>query len=282
MSTMQTNSKTIFSILIIFSLLLFPSLIYTFVQDQSNTMNPVIDNEIKVMTYNLHYGIGMDGKFDPKRIADYVASKNIDIVGFEELSHDIILNTGGDFVSLLSLEMKKHGYIYHAYSDIYGAGLFNGIFSKYPIKSYEAYKLSPTVVLLRSVVKATIEVNGQLVDVFVTHLTHIYEDKTNPKRVEQVKFILNLIKNSQNKIIFMGDFNSFPDWPEIQAVLNAGLIDSFATVNPNNDTAASWPANNPELHIDYIFLSSDITPITSTIFKTLISDHLPLATTIQL
>ncbi len=281
MSMEEIKTQTFVSVVLLFVVLIVPSVSYVFYIGNSNTGVPNIDNEIKVMTYNLHYGIGMDGKFDPSRIAQFVDSKDIDVVGFEELSHDFIMNTGADFASLLCLEMKKRGYVYHAFSDIYGAGLFNGIFSKYPIKSFESYKVNPTVVLLRTVVKATIEINGQLVDVFDTHLTHIYEDRTNPERVKQVEFILDLIKQASNKIILMGDFNSLPDWPEIIAIKNYGLTDAFATTNPNNNTA-TWPANYPYLHIDYIFLSTDITPISTIIYKTTISDHLPLVATVQL
>lgn len=41
--------------------------------------------EVKVMTYNIHHGKGMDRKVDINRIADVIAQSNIDIVGLNEV-----------------------------------------------------------------------------------------------------------------------------------------------------------------------------------------------------
>ena len=282
----QVNSKQVFwktiVLVIVFFLLLVPLVSYLFVLNESTSTSPVLDHEFKVMTYNLHYGIGMDNAFDPGRIADFVASKGIDIVGFEELSHDFVLNTGGDFASLLVFEMEKKGYAYNAFSDMYNGGLFNGIFSKYPILDSEYFIIEPRIVLYRTMVHAVIQVNDSYkLDVFVTHLSHIYEDKSNPDRVKQVEFIMDKIKSAKNPVLLMGDFNSLPDWPEITTVTDHGFIDAWAWTNPSNDTA-TWPANDPEIHIDYIFVSPSITPLSTVIYSTLISDHLPLASTLHL
>lgn len=267
---------------VILFLLLLPMITYVFVLEQNAATEPQLDSTLKVMTYNLHYGIGMDNVFDPNRIADFVASKDIDIVGFQELSHDFILNAGGDFASLLTMAMEKRGYKYHAFSNRHNGGLFNGIFSKYPIIYSESFVLEPKIVLYRTLVHATIKINNTyFIDFYTTHLSHIYEDKSNPERVKQVGYVLNIMKQAKYPTILVGDFNAFPDWPEITTITDQNYIDSWALLNPNNDTA-TWPANDPELHIDYVFLDPTMNPIQSVIYKTLISDHLPLATTVNL
>ncbi len=279
---MKRDIKGNLVLVLLVTLLFVPMLGYLYLSDlQANTEPQPTGSSLKIMTYNLHYGIGMDNVFDPARIAKFVASKGIDIVGFEELSHDFILNTGGDFASLLTFEMEKMGYKYHAFSNVHNGGLFNGIFSKYPITFSESFVLKPRIVLFRTLVHATIKINDSYsIDFYTTHLSHVYEDKSNPERVKQVEFLLDIMKQAQNPTILVGDFNSFPDWVEIKTITNQGFIDAWATANPTNDTA-TWPANKPKLYIDYIFLDPSFQVVNSVIYKTLISDHLPLEATIE-
>ena len=41
--------------------------------------------QLKVMSYNIHYGVGMDEKLDLPRIAKVISDEHPDIVGLQEI-----------------------------------------------------------------------------------------------------------------------------------------------------------------------------------------------------
>ena len=60
--------------------ILFLLLGFSFIQ-----INKKGPKQIKVMSYNIHYGIGMDEKVDLARIAKVISDQNPDIVGLQEI-----------------------------------------------------------------------------------------------------------------------------------------------------------------------------------------------------
>ncbi|PTX59986.1 hypothetical protein C8P63_110131 [Melghirimyces profundicolus] len=41
--------------------------------------------KVRVMTYNIHAGIGSDGKYDLSRIAKVIEESNADVIGLQEV-----------------------------------------------------------------------------------------------------------------------------------------------------------------------------------------------------
>src|SRR6187431_1625195 len=44
---------------------------------------------LRIMTYNIHVGVGMDKKLDLKRIADVINRENPDLVGLQEVDRGV-------------------------------------------------------------------------------------------------------------------------------------------------------------------------------------------------
>jgi len=44
---------------------------------------------IRIMTYNIHHGAGIDGKVDIDRIAKVIARENADIVALQEVDRGV-------------------------------------------------------------------------------------------------------------------------------------------------------------------------------------------------
>ena len=56
------------------------------------------------------------------------------------------------------------------------------------------------------------------------------------------------------------------------------LLSNFIKDNTSN----TWPSNNPKRKIDYIFISKDIKKIEEKTVNTIISDHLPIISKIEI
>ena len=235
------------------------------------------DNLLVFMTYNIHFGIDSYGKYDPVKIAEVISSKHPDIVGIQEITKASAWNSYADLGTRLTLELEKRGYLYHV-MDYKGAqSIHNAIFSKYPIVEEKVFYIEPVVRYQRTLIMTKINVNGTIIAVFNTHLTHI--GKSTPERISQVENILSIINNLKLSIpiVLMGDFNSKPYYKEIQLILQNGFIDTWKQTNTSNSSGYTSPAINPYERIDYIFFKG-LTPLSSFTIQTTASDHLPLIT----
>jgi endonuclease/exonuclease/phosphatase family metal-dependent hydrolase len=70
------------------------------------TRAPTEDPPLKVASYNIHLGIGRDGRFAPERIAAIVKELDADIVCLQEVS---LGHPGFDMLTFLSRACRMHG-----------------------------------------------------------------------------------------------------------------------------------------------------------------------------
>lgn len=279
---MNNRSQVLTSVFLII-IFVIPSLVAMILINTAIFPEPETDDQYKIMTYNIHFGIDSDGTYSIENIVDVVDASGADIVGFQEITRSSPLNGFGDLGSQLTFEMEKKGFKHSFIGDIGEQALRNAIFSKYPIVKAEVFFLEPVVSYQRTVVKATINIDGNQVIFLTTHVTHIYEEKTSTERVEQINNLIDLA-DSDLPIVIMGDFNAEPDWEEIMTFLDAGYLDSW-NESHTGELSLTWPANDPVQRLDYIFLTNGtsllIAPVSSQIIDTQASDHLPVITEIE-
>ena len=82
-------------------------------------------------------------------------------------------------------------------------------------------------------------------------------------------FILENIRDE--KCILMGDFNVTPD-NELLFPIKAKMKDTSLGFCENK---LSFPSDNPNIKIDYIFVSNDIEVVSADIAEIIASDHRP-------
>jgi endonuclease/exonuclease/phosphatase family metal-dependent hydrolase len=239
--------------------------------------------EIKVMTFNIHHGKGMDLKVDLYRIAEVIEKSNAHIIGLNEVDkhfskrsyfEDQIswlakqLNMNYAFSPSLSLKPKTMSKVRQ-----YG----NALLSRYPIvaKSSYLFDLISGVIEGRSLLEATIQINNQLVLVNVTHLS------INPYlHKKQTDFILNRLSNYSYPFIIMGDWNMMPGsrgWRKMtRETQDAWYIAGIGAGH-------TYPSLHPRVRLDYIFVSHHFQVIKAEIFTKTpnASDHLPLKATLN-
>jgi len=167
--------------------------------------NPSPKNEFKFMTYNIHFGVGMDDLLNLERLAQNILSEDIDpdIIGLQEVENGRMTSQGVDMAFWLAKRLNMHYFYFPAINEhAYGLALL----SKYPIKSAVGYQI-PSISLERVLIHGVIAINETLeIDVFVTHLGLLDWDEDLAAQVDFVLQKTNEVNKTSKKIL-MGDFN---------------------------------------------------------------------------
>ena len=233
---------------------------------------------LRVMTYNVHSCIGMDGKTAPERIARVIARYEPDIVALQELDVKKARTGAIDQVHLIAkiLQMEFHFHpAIHIEEERYG----DAILTHLPMKLIKADILpkvsgSPSIEP-RGAIWVEIIVNDIPIQVINTHL-----DVRSRARREQIDALLSADwighPDFNGNTIFCGDFNTFPSSP-LYHVINDKLKDSQKN---NIKPSGTFFTRFPSARIDHIFVNETADVVESFVPNTeltrIASDHLPL------
>ncbi|MCC5875416.1 MAG: endonuclease/exonuclease/phosphatase family protein [Candidatus Sumerlaeia bacterium] len=138
----------------------------------------------------------------------------------------------------------------------------NAILSRHPILESNMRKLRP-LNDYRTAAHVVIEVHGVTIDVYNTHLHHTRDGRDI--RSEQIADMLDFIRETRrgSQVILLGDFNSAPDWPELEPVHDA-YLDTFAAFVEDSLSPVHTTLNPhvglPERRIDFVFLENVESP----------------------
>ncbi len=239
----------------------------SFPQSKSDKNAKTQKPTLRVLTYNIHHGRGMDGKFDYQRLTKTIAKLKPDVIALQEVDNKTKRANGIDQAAELGKRLKMH----HAFGNAlyYSGGQYGeAILSRFPIKNAQAHHLpyrygnEPRTALAVRVIPD----NGIPEFIFVgTHLCH----QSGETRLEQTKEINKLFSNNNKlPIILAGDFNARPKSRPMQVLLAENWLDTVA----------------PKSRIDYILLrKKDPWKVVKTIIvdEPIVSDHDPILTILE-
>src|SRR5688500_16132625 len=89
---------------------------------------------LRVMTYNIHVGVGMDKKLDLQRIADVINRQRPDLVGLQEVDRGVGRTEGKDEIAELAA-LTRMEYAFAPNLDYQGGKYGVAILSRFPIKN---------------------------------------------------------------------------------------------------------------------------------------------------
>lgn len=210
---------------------------------------------MRLVTYNIHYGVGLDGRYDVGRIADAV--RGADVIALQEVSRNNPNNGGRDMVAELGEALPEYFAVYGSnFEANVGSRLENGravtttfqlgnmVLSKTPVhlsrnlllprsRSFEVMNFQ------RGALEALIETPFGFVRFYSTHLDH----RSPVERASQIRFLRQRLLNyaieggalsgvaevglpdlpCPEGFVVMGDFNMLAGSPEY--VEFAGRLD---------------------------------------------------------
>ena len=246
---------------------------------------------VKVMSFNIAHGLGMNGVVDLEKTAGVIEDSCAHIIALQEV--DCCFSERSAFVDQVEWLSERLGM-----QAVFGANLDfgpdqadeprqqygNAILSKYPIKYSENHLLTQVLTDFgkneqRGVLEAVIEIEGNLITVYNTHLA-LKEEELKVSIGE----LIGIIEKRRFPRIVLGDFNAPPNDGQIKR-LNRHLADAFLKLKRGDAYTYPSPYHNsetgemfkPVTRIDYIFADPELDPVQVAVMETDVSDHLPIA-----
>lgn len=248
-------------------------LLNLFITGCATGTNPPAPTTIRVMTYNIHHGEGLDGKVDLLRIAQLIKEQNPDIVGLQEVDKGVERTQRRDLpaeLAALTGMTCVFSNNYHHQGGEYG----NAALTKFPVKRWTNlhYKmLRPGE--QRGILQLVLDVRGREVVFMNTHIDYRPDDSERWSNTEEIE---NLARQYHGKpIIMTGDFNDTPESRVCRRIATT-FDDTWALVGQGN----GWtiPVEKPRKRIDYLWISKDksLVPLKAWVPQSDASDHLPV------
>jgi len=227
---------------------------------------------IKVVSYNIKSGHGMDGKIDLVRTAEVLARLDADFISLQEVDLHRPRSFSVDQAAYLARQLEMD-YIFGVAIDYKIGAYGNAILSRFPLLKFTNHQL-PAPDPKRAMLEIEVEVRGKVLRLFNTHM-----ELDRKLRLRQIQdFIVPLILSADPATVFCGDLNEGPEEAGV-SYLGHYLQDSFR-VNSGSGTA-TFPADHPSERMDYIFFNQACAAVEYQIIPTLASDHLPIMTSID-
>lgn len=227
-----------------------------------------MENKIRVMTFNTQHCLNyLEKRVDYEIMAKVIKEQNADIVGLNEM-YDVGSVYGEQTKKLSDLTSLKNYYFAKACALDDEGAYGNGFLSRYKIEKAETIKVSDPkprkydgYYETRCLLKAKLE-NG--LTAMVIHFG------LNPDEQENaVKAIIDNLENE--KCVLMGDFNVEPNNPILKPIKERMVDVSHLLKNES----FTFPSDNPQVKIDYIFVSPDIKVKCAEVLPIIASDHRP-------
>lgn len=240
---------------------------------------------LRVMTYNIQHGAGLDGIFDLDRTAAAIAAACPDVVGLQEVdNHWDSRSDNLDEAAALAAKLHMHtvfAQIYDLPPVADGApdrqfGI--AILSRYRITDAQNHQITrlPTVAadatpaLAPGFLEVTIRLGSNRVHVYNTHLDY----RPDPSvRKAQVSDMLAFLDHDPAPRILLGDFNAVPAAPELAPLLAVQTDAWHMLGQPHPPT---WPSGNPTREYDYVTVSGGFAVHDARVLDTQASDHRPV------
>jgi len=235
-------------------------------------------HSLRVMTYNIHVGIGMDKKLDLQRIADVIKKQDPDLIGLQEVDRGVQRTQRIDEIAELA-KLTRMDYAF-AFNLPYQGGQYGvAILSRLPIRATEhRHFQNLREAERRGFIRAEISFHGRTLQFVTTHLDYQYGDG----RLFETQQLLDALRDIKDPLIIVGDFNDVPAGQSYQLML-AGFEDAWSE-GRSQDQGFSYPADKPVKRIDYIFMrrGDRVRTKRAWIVNTLASDHVPVVADLEL
>jgi endonuclease/exonuclease/phosphatase family metal-dependent hydrolase len=249
----------------------------------SGCQNPAIPVETKpeilrVMTYNIHHGEGLDGKVDLERIARLILAARADIVALQEVDRGVRRTAGRDLPAELAQLTGLTGVFSNNFS-FQGGEYGNAVLTRFPVlhTTNSLYQmLRPNE--QRGLLQLTLDVHGRKLVFLNTHIDYRPDDSERWLNVQEIKALTGGYAGLP--VILCGDFNTTPE-SRIYRELRTTFADAWQLAG--SAEGFTFPAHVPDRRIDYVWVSRTdlLRPIRTEVPASDASDHRPLVVEFQ-
>ena len=238
---------------------------------------------MRVVSWNIHGGVGREGRRDLDRVARVLAGARCDVAALQEVGEPHRGDRGGDRgnqVADHAAHLSKLLGWYVAYGPtlvLAGHPYGNAVLSRYPIVRVKNYDLSVRGREPRGCLRADLQVDGGALHLFNLHL-----GLSGGERRRQAGMLLSadLLRDAAltAPLVVCGDFNMWSPVPgPIARLLRRSFRDAAYLIGARR---ATWPARLPVLRLDRAYVDAGIEVLGCGVLDDAeargASDHLPL------
>ncbi len=237
---------------------------------------------LRVASFNIHGGVSRGGRYDLTGVANDIAAWNADVVLVQEI-HRFRRGSGladmpADLAARLGMDVA-FGANFSRAPEARGAPRRESgtaVLSRFPIAE-SVNTLLPNLpgFQQRGLLRARLELKGQPVDLYATHLDH----QSRAARLAQAQTIAATLAASDVPAVVGGDFNAAPGSPPIRAMSRAAA-DLWPLSGDGPGLTA--PERRPRVRIDYLFSRGRWDASASYVAGSRVSDHRAVLTDLTL
>ncbi len=232
---------------------------------------------IKVMSYNIHYGQGMDKKIDLARIAKIISDQDPDIVGLQEIGNQAMAEKIGELADMRVVFGASKGS-----AEQYG----DAVLCKHPFEWVNNFSIPSASSSRYQAMAIDVDLSeifgkGKKVRFINTHFDWLDTLGSKEARLASVEVIeKGFIEGSQLPAILTGDLNAVPDSAPMAKLSEKGWVNE--NLGKELRTIGSKDRGK---QIDYVLFRTkekwkavDV----SVLDEPVASDHLPIVMTLQI
>lgn len=235
---------------------------------------------LRVLSYNIHYGQGNDGKYDLQRLAKVISAAKPDLVALQEV--DVGVKRSGRIHQVRELGRLTNLTAHFGPTQHFEGGLYgNAVLTNLPILDVHIQPLpytEPTaerITYPRGAIAVIVSLpDDELLKFISTHFQHNLPEDL----VAEAKVINELFAADNMTSILAGDMNAVPGSEPIKILEQSwkNAIDPAA--------APSAPSSKPQSRIDYVFHRGESLKLISSevIAEPVASDHCPVLAVFQI
>jgi endonuclease/exonuclease/phosphatase family metal-dependent hydrolase len=223
---------------------------------------------IKIVTYNIQYGRGQDGKVNLQKTINTLRELDADIISLQEVERLSFRSGFEEQVQIMAKELGMNGVFFPSLS-YPGLSYGNAILSRFPIMDAVHLPLRSQYED-RSVMLVDMQLSeDQTMYVLNTHLGLDHEE-----RARDIGVIYELLQTLDSAFILTGDLNSTPDQMEYEIWTDI--------LHKSNKGQPLQTYFSREWQIDYIFHSDHFSTLESWVVESDASDHFPVVALLEM
>ncbi len=233
---------------------------------------------LRVMSYNVHVGIGMDKRLDLRRVAEVIRRERPDLVGLQEIDRGTERTGRVDQIAELARLTGMH-YAFAPNLNFQGGWYGVAILSRFPLLATEHARFQHRrEAERRGYLRVDVEIGKRPVSFVTTHLDYQHDDN----RLFETEQLLKAVSGVTAPLMVAGDFNDEPAGRSYQLMLSR-FADAWVAGGAAG-AGLTYPADVPRKRIDYIFHAPSERTRTrrAWVIESTASDHRALVAEIEL